>query len=146
MHPSSQIYVGVFDYDEYIPSAAGGPMGKRNKIGRVVVNPTNFRPNTIYTLRHHIFSSDESDRVVVGTIILRCRYESVDERTILLSQLQLQTYYNVSTVRRSDFRCTYYAVANDVSHTKSSEVVFMALCDVLILPAIHFDHSDTIKL
>lgn len=115
LHPSSQIYIAVLDYDEFIPGATTGLSGKHDKIGRVVVNPTNFRPNSVYTLRYHIFTSDDPDRELRGTLILRCRYEAASERKILFSQLQLQTQYNVSTVTKSDFRCTYYAIANDVS-------------------------------
>jgi hypothetical protein len=114
MHPSSQIYIGVFDYDEFVPGVSVGPSGKHDKIGRVVVNPTNFRPNTVYTLRYHIFTSDEPDRELRGTIILRCRYEAQNERHILCSLLQLHTRYTVCTVGRSDFRCTYYTTENDV--------------------------------
>ncbi|KAG7350731.1 C2 domain containing protein [Nitzschia inconspicua] len=116
MHSSSQIHIGLFDYDEFVPGVTKGPSGKHDKIGRVVVNPTNFRPNIVHTLRYHIFTSDEPDRELRGTLILRCRYESQSERQILFSQLQLQTQYSVSTVGLSDFRCTYYAVANDRHH------------------------------
>jgi hypothetical protein len=111
MHPSSQIYIGVFDHDVAIP----GTRGKHDKMGRLVVNPTNFRPNTVHTLRYHIFDSDEPDREIIGTIILRCRYESRDERQILLSQFQLKNHYSVSTKRRTDSRSIYYTVTNDVS-------------------------------
>lgn len=114
MHCSCQIHIGVFDYDEFIPGVTN-VSGKHDKIGRVVVNPTNFRPNTVHTLRYHLFSSDGPDRELRGTIILRCRYETQNERKILFSQLQLETQYSVSTVSQSDFRCAYYAVANDVS-------------------------------
>jgi hypothetical protein len=75
-------------------------------------------------MRYHIFSSDEPDRKIVGTLIIRCRYESKDERQILLSQLQLQMNYSVSTVSRSDYRCTYYAVANDVSILQNRSTIY----------------------
>jgi hypothetical protein len=122
MHPSSQIFIGIFDFDEMIPGSTT-PARFHSKIGRVVMNPTNFRPNTVYTLRYHIFDSDEPDRKIVGTILLRCRYESKNEREILLSQFQLKSHYNVSTMRQSDFRSVFYTVTNDVSETRTLRIL-----------------------
>jgi C2 domain len=111
MHPSSQLYVGVFDHDQALP----GHSPKHDKVGRAVINLTNCVPGTVLTTRFHLHDSDEPDRKTTGTLILRIRYECNNERKILLSELQLRTQYHVSTSHRSDFRCAYYALANDVS-------------------------------
>jgi hypothetical protein len=111
-HPSSQLHIAVMDYDEMIP---GSPRPSHDKLGRCVINVTNSRPNTSYTMRYSLFDSDEADRKIVGKIMLRFSYESTDERQILLSAFQFRNHYNVSTNRMSDFTTTRYALTNDVS-------------------------------
>jgi hypothetical protein len=114
MHPSSQLYVGVFDHDQAVPGASP----KHDKVGRIVINLTNYIPDTVVTARFHLYDSDEPNRKRTGTLILRIRYECHNERRILLSELQLRTQYHVSTERKSDFHCAYFTIANDVSHPK----------------------------
>jgi len=48
MHTSSQIFLGVFDYDS-------NPLSQHDMCGRVSVNITNFRPNTVYLLRYKLY-------------------------------------------------------------------------------------------
>lgn len=111
MHPSSQLYIAVFDHDLAVP----GTSPKHDKVGRAVINLTNCAPNTVFTTRYHLYNSDEPDRKKTGTLIIRIRYECTNGRRALLSEFQLKTQYHVATVLRSDFRCAYYALANDVS-------------------------------
>jgi hypothetical protein len=123
MHPSSQLYIGVFDHDQAVP----GKSPKHDKVGRAVINITNYVPDTVVTGRFHLYDSEEPDRKKTGTLILRIRYECHDERRILLSELQLRTQYHVSTARKSDFHCAYYATADDVSSLKNSASVSRTL-------------------
>lgn len=111
MHPSSQLYVAVFDHDQAVP----GTSPVHDQVGRVVINVTNYVPDTVVTARFHLYDSDEPSRKKTGTLILRIRYECHSERQILLSELRLRTQYHVSTKHKSDFHCAYYATANDVS-------------------------------
>jgi len=121
LHPSSQFYISVMDYDEIIP---GNPKPSHDKMGRCILNPTNARPNTTYTMRYSLFSSDELDRKIVGKIIFRFRYESTNERQILLSAFQFRNHYNVSTNRKTDFTTTSYALTNDVSFLLSATILY----------------------
>jgi C2 domain len=111
MHPSSQLMIGVFDHDQ-------GVSGQTNhdKIGRCVLNLTNARPNTVYTLKCHLYDTDEPDRKVRGTILIRARMETTDQRKALLHAFQLHTEYSVSFKKRPDYKCAYYALTNDTAH------------------------------
>ena len=122
LHPSSQFYISVMDYDEIIP---GNPRSSHDKMGRCILNPTNARPNTTYTMRYSLFSSDELDRKIVGKIMFRFRYESTNERQILLSAFQFRNHYNVSTNRKTDFTTASYALTNDVSFSLFATILYI---------------------
>ena len=109
------------DYDEIIP---GSPRNSHDQLGRCIFNPTNARPNTMYTIRYSLFDSDELQRKIVGKITFRFRYESTDERQILLSAFQFRNHYNVSTNKKSDFSTTRYALTNDVSGLHACAIIF----------------------
>jgi hypothetical protein len=49
MHPASMLYLGVFDYDL-------GPLD-HEAIGRVAVNISNLKRDTIYTLQYKLYNS-----------------------------------------------------------------------------------------
>ena len=114
MHPSSQFYIAAMDYNEVVP----GNQSQCDKLGRCIVNPTNVRPNTMYTIRMSLFTSDDTDRQITGKIVIRLRYESSDERQLLLSAFQFRNHYDVSTNRKTDFATTKYALTNDVSSVR----------------------------
>lgn len=48
MHTSSQIFLGVFDSDSH-------PMSEHDLIGRVSVDISNFRPDTVYVLHYNLY-------------------------------------------------------------------------------------------
>jgi hypothetical protein len=96
-HPSSQIFLGVFDFD------AG--FDDHDLIGRISVDITNLRPNTEYLLSYNVYPSARvTDRDIQGKLNIRLRLEIPDERKLALSVLEppLPTYVNVT--RRKDFR------------------------------------------
>jgi hypothetical protein len=82
MHPSSQIMIGVFDHDQGIPGRT-----THDKIGRCQINLTNCRPDTVYTIKCHLYDADEPDREARGTILMRARIESTDQRKVRFSDI-----------------------------------------------------------
>ena len=51
-HPSSILMLGVFDYDE-------GPLELHDPIGRVVIVPSMFEKDTMYTLKYPLYHEKE---------------------------------------------------------------------------------------
>lgn len=74
MHPSSQLMVGVFDHDSGIADPGHDP------VGRAVVNLTNLRQGTEYTLTYVLYESYREERVARGSITLRIRVEIPNNR------------------------------------------------------------------
>ena len=107
MHPSSQFYIAVMDYEEV--------KGQHDKIGRVIVNPTNLRPGTMYTMRYNLLDSNAKNRKTFGQITFRLRFESATQRQFLLSAFQMRTRYSVSTNDRADSESMTFALTNEVS-------------------------------
>ncbi len=96
-HASSQIFLGVFDFDV--------GFSHHDIIGRVSVDVTNLRPNTEYLLSYNLYhSASVSGRNIQGKISIRLRLDIPDERKVALSVLEppLATYVNVK--RGKDFR------------------------------------------
>jgi len=143
-HPSSQLNIAVMDYDEFLP---GSPMPSHDKLGRCCFNPTNVRTNTSYTLRFSLFDSDEVDRRIVGKITLRFRYESTDERQILLSAFQFRNHYSVSTNRKSDSTTTQYALTNDYDrYSLSLNTIQKYVDEIMIYADMLDDIVDALKV
>ena len=110
MHPCSQIFIGVFDFNK-------GSITEPNHdpLGRAVINLTNFRPGTINTMSYNLYDSDDIDRTFKGSITIRLRIDIDNERRALLSELTLKDHYYVSTMERPDFKCVSNSITNDVS-------------------------------
>lgn len=53
-HPSSILFLGVFDYDE-------GPLEHHDPIGRVVIHLDNFENDTVYTLKYPLYHGDTQE-------------------------------------------------------------------------------------
>jgi len=73
-HPTSLIFLGVFDYDEL-------PLKMYDPIGRVVINTSSFHSNTEYILHYKLqhtsaMKGTDEDR---GTIMLRLKINWADE-------------------------------------------------------------------
>ena len=51
-HPSSILFLGVFDYDE-------SPVERHDPVGRVVIVPSQYEKDTMYTLQFPLHYEDE---------------------------------------------------------------------------------------
>ncbi len=103
-HSSSQLFIGVFDND-----AGMNPADDHDPIGRVSVDVSNLRRDTIYDLKYNLYSSAKmSSRKPKGSITIRLRLEIFDERKVLLSNLEPPPYLFVNTKARRDFRVLRY--------------------------------------
>jgi hypothetical protein len=110
MHPSSQLMLAVLDYDSV------NPMDDDDPIGRVTIDPSNFRPMTDYTMQFELVTSSlVANRKKNGTITVRVRVEWESERKALIKAAMPppQIYVNVSQHR--DFLAAHYAIAGGVS-------------------------------
>jgi hypothetical protein len=56
-HPSSILYLGVFDYDENV-------LDDHDPIGRVVIHLDDFEPDTMYTLQYPLYNGDTQEETV----------------------------------------------------------------------------------
>ena len=96
-HPSSQIFLGVFDYD--------GALSDHDIIGRVSVDLTNLRPNTEYLLSYNLYPSARvSGRDIQGKIKIRLRLDIPDERKVALAVLEPPPPIFVNMKKGKDFR------------------------------------------
>jgi hypothetical protein len=103
-HPSSQILIGVFDYD-----AETNVMNGHDPIGRVSMDITNFRPNTDYMLTYDLHSSVlGDDRPPVGTLTVRLRIKYDNYRNVCLASLQLPHLNWINSNKKQDFNTIYF--------------------------------------
>jgi hypothetical protein len=78
-------------------------------IGRVSVDLANLRRDTTYILKYDMFTTARmSERIRMGTIIIRLRLEFDDDRKIILSNLEPPPEFYVNARSRRDFRCVRY--------------------------------------
>jgi len=116
LHSSSELFLGVFDYD-----AGFNPADDHDLVGRVSVDLSNLRKDTIYTLKYNIYDTARmNQRKRRGSITLRLRLEIEDDRKLLLSNLEPppQVYVNVKT--RRDFRVIRYTCTGKYDMEKYS--------------------------
>jgi hypothetical protein len=103
-HSSSQLFLGIFDYDVSL-----NPADEHDLVGRVSVDISNFRKDTIYTMKYHIYSTAMmSERKARGSITVRLRLDIQDERLLLLTSLEPPPRCYVNTKKRKDFRVVRY--------------------------------------
>lgn len=106
LHSSSQLFLGVFDYDQGL-----NPADDHDLIGRVSIDLSNFRRNTTYNLKYNIYPTAKmSHRKQQGSITVRLRIETEDERKLLLSNLEPPPSIYVNAKTRRDFRMIRYTV------------------------------------
>lgn len=93
-HPSSPLFLGIFDYDE---------TGDNDFIGRVAVDLANFIPRTEYILTYNIKTLAAVEEEFQGTITIRLRIECHDERQLLKQYLSLPHNMHVNVQTKKEF-------------------------------------------
>lgn len=126
MHPSSQLMVGVFDHDSGIADPGHDP------VGRAVVNLTNLRQGTEYTLTYVLYESYREERVARGSITLRIRVEIPNNRKLLLGGAVPVLHHDVSVATRQYFRTTHHTISHGVCQIRCTK------CDVRSLICLVF--------
>lgn len=98
MHPSSQLFVGIFDYDS-------GSLNSHDLIGKVTVDLTHLRPGTEYTLDYDILTTTLVPGEKRGTIKLRIRKEIFDVRSYMLKSIALPPSVHVNVDDEKEWFC-----------------------------------------
>lgn len=100
-HSSSQLFLGVFDHDTGLDD--------HDLIGRVSVDMSNLRPNTVYNLTYNIFPSARmTERNSQGTVTIRLRMEVDDEKKLLTCCIEPPRTQYVNVKKRKEFRIIKY--------------------------------------
>ena len=117
MHPSSVLYIGVFDYD----------LGTSHEpLGRVAVNISNLQRNTIHTLKFSLYrSSNVTDRTAVGSITIRVRIECPDEKAALLVALQPRPKIFVNVKQPKSFPVIRYTCYGEYDGEEKFDMTVM---------------------
>ena len=120
-HPSSHLYVGCFNYNS--TSKIYNPLGTfrdwiHTPVGRVLINLTQFTPDTVYTLHYHLYevsSESAKDRMAGnhnGTLIIRLRIQWDRQ---LLAGMRLPPEFHISVPRKHDYQTAMYTTVGEVS-------------------------------
>ena len=110
-HPSSQIFLGIFDYDR---------MSNHDYLGKVSVDITRFRPQTNYILDYAIFDTlmDKEPKQIGkeanATIKIRLRIEVNDQQALVLASLTPPPGLYINIPGRKHF----HAVSSSVNGAK----------------------------
>jgi hypothetical protein len=115
-HSSSQLFLGVFDYDDSM-----NPADDHDLIGRVSIDLTNLQKDTVYTLKYEIFDTARmTQREGRGFITARVRLEIDDDRKLLLSNLEPPPQMYVNVKNRKEFRVIRYTCTGKYDMDKYS--------------------------
>jgi len=78
-HPSSDLRVGVFDFDK---------IGKHDMIGRVAVPVSSLRPDTEYVLTYNLYEDAVTpERKAKGNVTIRVRVEHGSAKQVVMANL-----------------------------------------------------------
>lgn len=103
-HPSSQLMLGVFDYDHH-----RGGLDDHDPAGRVTVDVTNFAPSTDYVLSYEIYASVLNNvRKPRGKVTIRLRIEYDDFQKFSLGALSLRPLNHINVPKKTDFKVAYF--------------------------------------
>ena len=116
MHSSSQLFLGVFDYDDGI-----NPADDHDLVGRVSVDLSNLHRDTLYTMKYNLYTTARmSGRKRKGSITIRLRLEIEDERRLLLSAIEPPPTMFVNTKTRKEFRVVRFTCTGKYNMEKYS--------------------------
>jgi hypothetical protein len=96
-HPSSRIFVSVFDYD------AG--LSEHDLIGRISIDVTNLEKDTEYMLSYNLYASSHIEgRKSRGIIRVRLRIEIPDERRYAVAGIEPPKACHINVEHKKEFR------------------------------------------
>jgi hypothetical protein len=96
-HPSSPLYLGVFDYDSI-------SLENHDTVGRITVDVSNLPSDTDCILQYDLYTSARViKRQKYGTITFRIRLEYNDPREALLSSLELPPEVFINCKTKKEF-------------------------------------------
>ena len=106
-HPSSQILIGVFDYD----SEKNVAFNSHDAIGRISIDITNFRRDTEYVLTYDLYRSVlDNERQTYGTLTVRLRLEYDSFREFVKGSLELPPINYMNLPQKNAFKTSYFVV------------------------------------
>lgn len=107
-HPSSQVLLGIIDYD-------GALGGADDAIGRVSIDFSNFLPKTEYCLFYDLYTSGNVDtREKCGRVQVRLSFEWTAYRRSVLASLKSPPANFINLVAKKDFQNAYAACVGTV--------------------------------
>ena len=139
-HPSSNLMVGVFDFDDIT--------GNHNPLGRVNINLTNLLSKTEYSMYFDLHKSAmlDNNRKAQGRIKVRIRVEFKSyELKALATDIKLPLSHQINLANKYDFKTVYYVcrkwmITNqfELSYLKSKTMcaylfIFLGLLSFLLL-------------
>jgi hypothetical protein len=129
LHPSSQLMLGVFDYD---PGLGIVTQASHDVVGKVNINMTSCSPGTVYTLKYNLIAQGPEGLYTNliaqgpegpyanGRITVRYRVEWFDERKTLLAAVIPPPPCYVSVENKEDFKITNYTLTGEEDPHKLS--------------------------
>lgn len=117
LHPSSQLLLGVFDYD---PGFAMVTEASHDVVGKVNISMTNCSPGTVYTLKYNLIAQGPEGPYANGRITVRYRVEWFDERKTLVAAMIPPPPCYVSVEKKVDFKITHYTLVGEENPHKLS--------------------------
>lgn len=140
-HPSSQLFVSVFDHDTVNRFRTRMKASVHDPIGRVLINLTQFNPGTLYTLQYHIYhlgvdeQKNRNDETPNGTLILRLRVEwgsasrkNSEAKNMLIAGGGLPPASFVALSKRHDFQVAHYTTVGKVRIKNPTVVACKLVC------------------
>jgi hypothetical protein len=115
-HSSSQLFLGVFDYDISLSATESN-----DTLGRVSIDLTSLRRDTMYTLTYNIYNAAKmSQRRIRGRITVRLRMEVNDERQLMLGTLEPPPHMYVNSKNKPLARIVRYTCTGQYNIEKYS--------------------------
>ena len=127
MHTSSPLFVAIFDSDDV-------PLNQHDLVGRVSIDLSNFRSNTVYVLDYNLFPTAKNAPrdAKYGTVTIRLRMELADERALVLSNCKPPTSVYVNVQTKKEFNVLRQTVEGEVDMKQYSLSTLTSYCDELM--------------
>jgi len=115
-HPSSDLFLAVFDYD---PETSPAQLLSRttsdlhDQVGHVRINLEKLRPNTVYNLTYPLILGGENDKhhkLQRGFVHVRLRIDCHNPRKALLAGILPPKQIYTSMSRKVDFEVAHYTL------------------------------------